>query len=82
MGDEMEERDVEAVRGEPIPMLKVARAAIAAMREPTEAMIEAGATASWYSDEHGMAWRLPSETVEQIWRAMIDAALLPPANGE
>lgn len=42
------------------PALLVARSAVAAMREPTEAMIE-----------YGMIWNYPTAT----WQAMIDAAL-------
>jgi len=40
-----------------------ARAAIAAMREPTEGMLAAG------------AWELTNEYVGRQWQAMIDAAL-------
>jgi hypothetical protein len=51
-----------------IMMLEAAKAAIKAMREPTEAMIEAG-----QEGELGRA-----ESVEMIYTAMIDAALAPP----
>jgi hypothetical protein len=45
----------------------IARIAIAAMREPTEAMIEAAKTNHWTCDgETGM---------DGVWRDMIDAAL-------
>jgi len=55
----------------------IARAAIAAMREPTEAMLEAGTT-------HGItAYRctmtqLRHGDAEETWWAMIDAALKEP----
>jgi hypothetical protein len=39
-----------------------ARAAIASMREPTEAMIEA-------------AWNAPGDQPQSHWRAMLDAAI-------
>lgn len=45
---------------------RMARAAIAAMREPTEAMIEAGQAEEWTGKR---------EAVESVWGAMIDAAL-------
>ena len=45
-----------------------ARAAIAAMREPTEEMVEAG----W---QEGMAGFGEGEECEPVWRATIDAAL-------
>lgn len=41
----------------------VARCMIAAMREPTDEMSEAG------------LFKLETGTVEEVWRAMIDAAL-------
>jgi hypothetical protein len=47
---------------------EVARAAIEAMREPTEAMIEAG-----QEEDLGR-----TESVGMIYTAMIDAALAPP----
>lgn len=47
-----------------------ARAVIAAMREPTEAMIEAGVSA-----DHG---KTLGDRVANCHRAMIDAALTPP----
>jgi len=46
-----------------------ARAAIEAMREPTDAMVKVGTNARWRS-----AVRNPDNTRE-IWNAMIDAAL-------
>jgi hypothetical protein len=45
-----------------------ARAAIAAMREPTEEMADAGTKVM--ATQHQRRWSLP------IWRAMIDEALL------
>jgi len=45
----------------------LARAAIEAMREPTEAMVDAGYEAGGYTPD-------PSN-IEGAWRAMIDAAL-------
>lgn len=54
-----------------------ARAVIEAMREPTEAMIEAGMDADCREWRRNLGDRLP--TVEECqandWRAMIDAAL-------
>ena len=51
--------------GDPFP--NIARIAIAAMREPTPGMIEAGRSI--------LVGFLPGDTPERIWRAMIDAAL-------
>ena len=51
------------------PYLDEARAAIEAMREPTEEMIEAGA----HENGHQV---LRSDLVDQVWVDMIDAALL------
>jgi hypothetical protein len=56
---------------EGMPCLDRARAAIAAMREPTDAMNEAGA-AVHPDDCHGMTFWAT------VWDAMIDAALEPP----
>ena len=47
---------------------EVARAVIAAMREPTEAMINAG----WEDGNNGYG---EGEEMAPIWRAMIDEAL-------
>ncbi len=51
---------------------RLARAAIAAMREPTPAMIEA-AIKTW--DQYAAGHRLLGSDVEDIWQAMIDKAL-------
>ncbi len=53
-------------------MLEVARAAIEAMREPTEAMKDAGGmelAGLWDSDDS------PYSAAENVWLACIDAAL-------
>lgn len=55
----------------------LARAAIAAMREPTEAMKAAGGFA--YMERGGMNARDGSD---DIWRAMIDAALKQAGGGD
>jgi len=47
-------------------VLAVARAAIAAMREPTEAMLECAGSAEDYADRDNI--------FAHAWRAMIDAA--------
>jgi hypothetical protein len=58
-------------------MAKCARAAIEAMREPTEAMLDAGADhmheAIDYSLEPGEG--IDGYHVDPVWQAMIDAAL-------
>jgi len=51
---------------------QLARAAIAALREPTEAMLEAGLEAHYDPDD----WRI--RELGTTWRAMIDAALVEP----
>ena len=64
----------------------LARAAIAAMREPTEAMIEAGKVVEIEPPEwlkaagRGMTYKsfMASAPTAQHWRAMIDAALKEP----
>lgn len=48
--------------------LRTGKAAIAAMREPTQAMIEAGAQA-------GASWESETEDFRESWRAQIDQAL-------
>ncbi len=52
---------------------KLARAAIAAMREPTAAMVAAPVIKNW-------AWltgeTVQSEEIADTWRSMIDAALI------
>lgn len=58
--------------------LDAARAALEAMRDPTPEMVEAGANAHDYGGSpktigHGNARR----NVQQIWSAMITAALAP-----
>lgn len=56
----------------------MARAAIEAMREPTEAMLKAGARrfSDCWSLEPGEG--LDEEPEQPIWQAMIDAALTSP----
>jgi len=53
-----------------------ARAAIKAMREPTEAMLSEGCIVPIFIELNKEAWTVPSkpETVD-IWQNMIDAAL-------
>lgn len=54
--------------------MRLSRAAIEAMREPTEAMIDAGYDVGYSPDP------LPTD---EVWRAMINAALVPsPPLGE
>lgn len=50
-----------------------ARAAIAAMREPTEAMCEGGAASAEFRCIH-------ADDTPSVWRGMIDAALEPDAD--
>lgn len=56
------------------PYLDDARAAIEAMREPTEAMESAG----WDSYDRNDGWSGP----QYCWQAMVDAALSPSPAGE
>ena len=49
----------------------VARQAIAAMREPTEAMLDTGARAI----NNGLVLSLSSQRAQIVWNDMIDAAL-------
>jgi hypothetical protein len=51
-----------------------ARAAIEAMREPTEAMVEAGSDAPIMNYD--------GNDPRDVWRLMISAALTPPPSGE
>ncbi|HLX18470.1 MAG TPA: hypothetical protein VKS24_25055 [Bradyrhizobium sp.] len=53
--------------------LACARAAIAAMREPTEAMVEAGEAEMYEHHEKPEDWTL--ENTKTAWMMMIDAAL-------
>lgn len=52
---------------------KQARLTIEAMREPTEAMCEAGAT--YYHDNYQTGHAKEQTAAPDIWRAMIDEAL-------
>lgn len=54
--------------------LQRARAAIAAMREPTEAMADAPARAGVYAGDYTMH----AGEATEAWQAMIDAALAAP----
>lgn len=59
-----------AISGAPFPSpasIRKARAAIEAMREPANAMVDA---AAWHAPSMGQA--------ELVWEAMIDAALASP----
>lgn len=51
-------------------LIDVARAAIAAMRDPSESMVEAGGSAKYSARRDGVDRRTPA-----IWQAMIDVAL-------
>jgi len=50
---------------------------IAAMREPTSEMVEAGTEADWVGENEDRAgWSInPSEHGPGVWQAMVDAAL-------
>ena len=54
------------------PYLKDARAAIEAMREPTEAMLDAGKWVSPLYDD-------PTPAAVEYWETMIEAALTSPS---
>jgi hypothetical protein len=47
----------------------VARKALKAMRKPTEAMLRSGFSAS------GLDWADKRSDIDEVWQAMIDAAL-------
>lgn len=67
------DRDEAQVVYDRLSRARVAEAAIAAMREPTSEMLDAGFLNGWDEVSH-------SETYPHqrgIWRAMIDAALAP-----
>lgn len=76
-------------RGEIVNLRDVARAAIEAMREPTDAMADVGemavfearrATDKWAREIKEKTGGLPAfqtDHAAQGWRAMIDAALTP-----
>lgn len=51
----------------------IARAAIEAMREPTDEMLIAGTP--WYHDNWRKAHVREDTSMEAIWQAMLDAAL-------
>jgi hypothetical protein len=55
--------------------LRCARAAIAAMREPTEAMRGAGKLEMIYAEAGPSHLALADDCAAPVWRAMIDAAL-------
>ena len=57
--------------------LACARAAIAAMREPTEAMIKEATDTAIMEGTYGIA----GEDAVSIWKAMIDAAISPSTSG-
>lgn len=48
----------------------VVRAVIREMREPTEAMVEAGIMAPLFGEDYNLEWQISS-----AWSAMIDTAL-------
>lgn len=95
MTSEMVERVAQAIHrsdGIPINMARVyASSAIKAMREPTDAMLDApdeAFHAEWKRQRESLAKRLPGEAYasgpfsSRIWTAMIDSALEPtPATG-
>lgn len=55
----------------------MARAAIAALREPTEAMLQEAVGAGWHGGVEGYT-RGEMEHGANLWRAMIDVALKGP----
>jgi hypothetical protein len=54
--------------------VRQARAAIEAMREPTEAMLRASPVVGTGPDERGN-WAVNTKPAQAVWPAMIDAAL-------
>lgn len=62
--------------------LRKARAAIAALREPTEEMYEAGGTSEAFqiqsSIDPSRLWQPGQIIAATVWRTMIDAALSEP----
>lgn len=55
---------------------ELARAAIAAMREPTEAMYKSDYNIEMaHSHNHGFPWEWSNDVPTKIWQLMIDAAL-------
>ena len=58
--------------------LKRARAAIEAMREPTEAMVASGESAASF----GIGKPKDDDAIPRVWRWMIDAALSNSKGGE
>jgi hypothetical protein len=57
-----------------------ARAAIESLREPTEAMVEAGSGASTLGDEGVFRILVDRQCAGEAWSLMIDAALKEPTN--
>lgn len=74
---EMVERVARALANEegyaydPVPYNRRARAAIEAMREPTDAMVDAG---GWLGGENGVG----DSSARVVWTGMIEAALVKP----
>lgn len=65
-----------------IDLFEVARAVIAAIREPTDAMKRAGEngpTTMSYGDESSTFAYISKDDAESAWQTMIDAALAEPA---
>ena len=77
MIERVAEAIVEAEMGGDVSSEKVARAAIAAMREPTEAILLAGFDEAnchiWQYDGDGAGF--DKDGVKPLWQAMIDEAL-------
>lgn len=55
--------------------IATARAAIEAMREPTDAMKEAMTAAALDSEYGALRYEVPDEEIQRVFTAMIDAAL-------
>lgn len=55
----------------------LARVAIEAMREPTEAMVAAGSGVTWWDGKDDEEWEenVSTDTAKSIYQAMIDEAL-------
>jgi hypothetical protein len=58
----------------------MAKAAIESLREPTEAMVEAGSGASTSGDEGVFRILVDRQCAGEAWSLMIDAALKEPTN--
>lgn len=71
MVDRVAEAIVLATAGKAIVTVSdIAQAALATMRDPTEAMIEAAAVAMY-----GNAWNVTGDGIKEVWRRYTRAAL-------